>query len=298
MRDALRDEMIKKICIRDADNILDVGCGDGTFLHELTRWKDVEGYGIDESEDKILIAKQTWPELHFETGYSDFLSFDDNSFRVITVCDDFHTFKDPQKFVNEAFRVLIPGGRLYIGESALPDALRIVSNIPSYLTAGDNRRHSTYETLGYFKNAGLTKRQISQAKFRPDGITRNGVRCRVTETIYPGDVIRVCLEEAGTASAHLENYNDGIRSKDLSDFHSNRASASISETSFSFSFISSSTYNRYPLSEGILPAEVWGCTIYPISVRSDISFRMVAELTFKSANLEMVREPTGSPVSM
>ena len=39
------------------------------------------------------------------------------------------------------------------------------------------------------KNAGLTKRQISQAKFRPDGITRNGVRCRVTETIYPGDVI-------------------------------------------------------------------------------------------------------------
>ena len=49
MRDALRDEMIKKICVRDTDNILDVGCGDGTFLHELTRWKDVEGYGIDES---------------------------------------------------------------------------------------------------------------------------------------------------------------------------------------------------------------------------------------------------------
>ena len=87
------------------------------------------------------------------------------------------------------------------------------------------------------KNAGLTKRQISQAKFRPDGITRNGVRCRVTETIYPGDVICVCLEEAGTASAHLENYNDGIRSKDLSDFHSNRASAPVSETSFSLNIL-------------------------------------------------------------
>lgn len=87
------------------------------------------------------------------------------------------------------------------------------------------------------KNAGLTKRQISQAKFRPDGITRNGVRCRVTETIYPGDVIRVCLEEAGTASAHLENYNDGIKSKDLSDFHSNKASAPVSETSFSLNIL-------------------------------------------------------------
>ena len=41
------------------------------------------------------------------------------------------------------------------------------------------------------KNAGLTKRQISQAKFRLDGITKNGIRCRVTETAYPGDVIRV-----------------------------------------------------------------------------------------------------------
>lgn len=53
------------------------------------------------------------------------------------------------------------------------------------------------------KNAGLTKRQISQAKFRPDGITKNGIRCRVTETAYPGDVIRICLEKAQTASAHL-----------------------------------------------------------------------------------------------
>ena len=47
------------------------------------------------------------------------------------------------------------------------------------------------------KNAGLTKRQISQAKFRPDGITRNGVRCRVTETISafvwmkPGLLLRI-----------------------------------------------------------------------------------------------------------
>ena len=50
-------------------------------------------------------------------------------------------------------------------------------------------------------------------------------------------MIRICLEEAGTASAYLENYNDGIRSKDLSDFHSNRASAPVSETSFSLNIL-------------------------------------------------------------
>ena len=80
------------------------------------------------------------------------------------------------------------------------------------------------------KNAGLTKRQISQAKFRPDGITRNGVRCRVTETAYPGDVIRICLEEAQTASSHLENYNNSARNKNLSEFNSHKVSTSIPET--------------------------------------------------------------------
>lgn len=164
MRDALRDEMIKKICVRDGDNILDVGCGNGTFLHELTRWKDVEGFGIDESADHIHTAKSNWPQLHFETGYNDFLAFEDNSFRIITVCDDFHTFKNPEKFINEAARVLVPGGRLYIGEAALPEPLRIVSNLPTYLTSGDNRRHSTYEILNYFKNAGLTKFRIYKKK--------------------------------------------------------------------------------------------------------------------------------------
>ena len=41
---------------------------------------------------------------------------------------------------------------------------------------------------------GLTKKEISQAKFRKDGIQKNGKQCRVTELVKAGDVIRVCLE--------------------------------------------------------------------------------------------------------
>ncbi|MFR8278417.1 MAG: hypothetical protein ACLVA3_04610 [Blautia wexlerae] len=87
------------------------------------------------------------------------------------------------------------------------------------------------------KNAGLTKRQISQAKFRLDGITKNGIRCRVTETTYPGDVIRVCLEEAQTASAHLENYNFKIDSKTQAGLHCDKASIPVSETSLSLNIV-------------------------------------------------------------
>ena len=76
------------------------------------------------------------------------------------------------------------------------------------------------------KNAGLTKRQISQAKFRPDGIMKNGIRCRVTETAHPGDVIRICLEEARTASVHLEDFHNRVIVKDRTDFQPENLSGS------------------------------------------------------------------------
>lgn len=50
---------------------------------------------------------------------------------------------------------------------------------------------------------GLTKKQISRAKFRAGGIRKNGVQCRVTEIVAVGDVIEVCLENDRVGSAHL-----------------------------------------------------------------------------------------------
>lgn len=51
-------------------------------------------------------------------------------------------------------------------------------------------------TVGQFlrSQGHLTKKQISRAKFCPDGIQKNGVRCRITEPVLAGDEIRVCLE--------------------------------------------------------------------------------------------------------
>ena len=50
-------------------------------------------------------------------------------------------------------------------------------------------------TVGQFlrSQGHLTKKQISRAKFYPDGIQKNGVRCRITEPVLAGDEIRVCL---------------------------------------------------------------------------------------------------------
>jgi 23S rRNA pseudouridine1911/1915/1917 synthase len=53
--------------------------------------------------------------------------------------------------------------------------------------------------------AGLTKRQISQAKFRQDGIRKNGVQCRVTDRVLAGDELSICLEKDDIGSGHIQS---------------------------------------------------------------------------------------------
>lgn len=53
------------------------------------------------------------------------------------------------------------------------------------------------------QQCGLTQKQISRLKFQENGILKNGVKCRVTEPIHIGDVIRICIEETHTDSAHI-----------------------------------------------------------------------------------------------
>ena len=70
--------------------------------------------------------------------------------------------------------------------------------------------------------AGLTRRQISQAKFRPGGICKNEKQCRVTESVSAGDVIRVCLENKETDSGQLEAPAEKL--SDFSERNSNEES--------------------------------------------------------------------------
>ncbi|MDO5391790.1 MAG: RluA family pseudouridine synthase [Eubacteriales bacterium] len=52
----------------------------------------------------------------------------------------------------------------------------------------------------------LSKKQIRQAKFRPNGITVNGIQSRINAMLRPGDVVCITLEEADCGSHHLLPY--------------------------------------------------------------------------------------------
>lgn len=52
----------------------------------------------------------------------------------------------------------------------------------------------------------LSKKQIRQAKFRPSGITVNGVQSRINTLLQPGDIVCITLEDADCGSHHLLPY--------------------------------------------------------------------------------------------
>ena len=103
--------------------------------------------------------------------------------------------------------------------------------------------------------AGLTKKQISQAKFRPGGIRKNGQQCRVTETAYPGDQIIICLEADDVDSDQLESSSFTVNSSNHNfQFSADAISYSDSAASeFAGSDVNSHNYHSLATTSQFLP---------------------------------------------
>lgn len=111
------------------------------------------------------------------------------------------------------------------------------------------------------RQAGLTKKQISQAKFRPGGVQKNGQQCRVTETAYPGDHITVCLETDDVDSAQLESasftaYSDSYNSQLSISTDSVSSSDSIASESAGYDANSPVYHSPAPISQFLPELEI------------------------------------------
>jgi len=100
--------------------LLDIGCGDGTtelFIEE--KFKFFQITGIDLSEESIHLAKQhPLVRTQFLVYDGKKIPAEDNSFDVVFIAAVLHhiDFSLHVNFINEAFRVLKPAGRIYIYE--------------------------------------------------------------------------------------------------------------------------------------------------------------------------------------
>jgi SAM-dependent methyltransferase len=98
--------------IKPHGRLLDVGSHLGFFLR-LGRGKGWELHGIEPSAQSASIGSTAF-DLDIRTGYVHEASFAPNSFDVVTLVDVFEHVVEPRKLLTEIFRLLAPGGVLFV----------------------------------------------------------------------------------------------------------------------------------------------------------------------------------------
>jgi SAM-dependent methyltransferase len=118
-----------------ASRVLDVGCGPGTVLGQLTRAFDVVGVGLDASPRMIEVARRQLSDgVEFHVGRAEELPFADASFDAALMRLVVHHV-DRTRALAEIMRVLRPNGRLVIttGDPEALDMFWMAPYFPSYV---------------------------------------------------------------------------------------------------------------------------------------------------------------------
>ena len=116
---------LQHIAIEKNATILDVGCGGGGFVRELTGIVTTgKVYGIDYSEDCVVVSRRTNKQgikagrVEILNGSVSSLPFPDQMFDIVTAVNSHYYWPNLVDDMQEVLRVLKPGGRLVlIGES-------------------------------------------------------------------------------------------------------------------------------------------------------------------------------------
>ncbi len=157
-------ELSNAVELHGGDVVLDVACGNGTLLRELSKKANIWANGIDIAENMIASARMRYPNMNFEVKPCYPLAWDDESIDLITVCCAFHHFDNPQGFVNECRRVLKKNGTVYIADPNFGAVARFIANkfLFPLSKSGDVKVYSPKELGEFFYNCGFKTVQVYQ----------------------------------------------------------------------------------------------------------------------------------------
>ncbi|MEO0390277.1 MAG: bifunctional demethylmenaquinone methyltransferase/2-methoxy-6-polyprenyl-1,4-benzoquinol methylase UbiE [Pseudomonadota bacterium] len=136
-----KDAMMDWLAPRRGQHLLDMAGGTGDIAFRFLKRADQARATVVDLTEPMLIegrkraeAQQLADQLDWVVGDAMALPFDDNSFDVYTISLGIRNVTRPQDALNEAFRVLKPGGRLMVLEfSQLPvDGLQKLYDLYSF----------------------------------------------------------------------------------------------------------------------------------------------------------------------
>lgn len=108
--------IIEELDPQDGDRILDVGCGDGFYLHLLAGLRlKLKLVGIDNNPNALESARRNLKQktiLLINTDLMKKIPFKSNSFNKVVISEVLEHLTDDIKGLKEVYRVLKPGGTL------------------------------------------------------------------------------------------------------------------------------------------------------------------------------------------
>lgn len=93
--------------IKQANKVLDIGCGKGLFL-DVLKANGKETYGLEPDRNAVDILKKKGH--HATMGDISASAYEDNFFDLITMFQVFEHLENPSEVIREIYRILKPGG--------------------------------------------------------------------------------------------------------------------------------------------------------------------------------------------
>jgi ubiquinone/menaquinone biosynthesis C-methylase UbiE len=167
--------------------VLDVGTGDGTYAIEaaergaIVTALDLEREMLDAAQAR---AASRGVEVTLQQGRAEQLPFEDASFDVVIAVTVLCFVPDAQRAVGEMARVLVPGGRVVLGELGRFSVWAAERRVRGWLGASTWRRAqfwSRSELAALARGAGLHAANVRGSVFFPP----SGVAARLVAPVDP-----------------------------------------------------------------------------------------------------------------
>ena len=152
----LYSHIIDKLSDVQFSNILDVGCGTGEILRTVrTLYPTVSLFGIDISREMLKQAEEKeLDNAKLYLGDAEYLPFENNKFDLLICTDSFHHYPNPQKVIDEFYRVLKHNGYLLLADFWKPFPARQLMNLfMPFSNEGDIKIYSKTEIINFLERS-------------------------------------------------------------------------------------------------------------------------------------------------
>ena len=151
----------------EGGKLLDIGCGFGAVLEEMSAYPEWELHGLEVGEGAVNFARKRVPSAEVTDGVVDDVDYPEGKFDCIMMITVLEHLKDPKGVLQTVTKWLAPGGLLVIQTPHVEPFIKLrqtILGIPIYFEAPRHMFDFSPRSLAmYFESSGCRDMKIDIA---------------------------------------------------------------------------------------------------------------------------------------